>query len=154
MRPRDRDDVKVGAGADFGLEHGLVGIGDALPSAPRGLDEAVRLAGDLHGDKAARMLERFAALPDGTFVWTLAPDGTFRLGRLAGPWHYDDGPRAREVGIHHVRRTTWIDRPFGEGEVPAEVEATFGRGGRNLQRIHGPRVDDRTAAMWEAERDG
>src|SRR4051794_37623993 len=99
MRARTRDDVPAGAGAEHGLRHGLVGTGDALPSAPRSLDEAVEAAAETHGAKAARMLRAFAELPDGTFVWTRATDGAFHLGRIAGRWRYDDSPAARAVGI-------------------------------------------------------
>jgi hypothetical protein len=132
MRARDRDDVEAGAGAEFGIEHGVVGIG----------------AG--HGDKADRMLHRFADLPDGTLVWTRTTDGAYRLGRIAGPFRRDDSSAARAVGIQHVRPASWIERPFGEDEVPAAVAATFARGGRNLQRTHDERAERQTAELWEA----
>ena len=135
MRARDRD-APDGAGARHGLRHGLVGIGD------------------VPGEKGARMLERFAKLPDGTFVWTRAAEGKYHLGRIAGPSRYDDSAAAREVGIHHVRPATWIDRPFGPDEVPAAVAQTFARGGRNLQRTHDAAAERRTAELWSAnERD-
>ena len=130
MRARDRDDVAAGAGAEFGIEQGVVGIGES------------------HGDKGSRMLRRFADLPDGSFVWTRTSDGTYRLGRIAGPWRYDDSPAARAVGIHHVRPAKWIERPFGEDEVPGTVAATFARGGRNLQRTHDERAEQRTVELW------
>ena len=129
MRARDRDSP-AGAGAEHRVEHGLVGIGDA------------------HGEKAGRMLQRFAELPDDTFVWTRGESAYF-LGRIAGPWRYDDSPAAHEVGIHHVRPALWLARPFGEHEVPGAVADTFARGGRNLQRIHGESVEARTADLWE-----
>ncbi len=132
MRARDRD-VRAGAGAEHGIEHGLVGIGDG------------------RGDKAGRMLHRFAGLPDGAFVWTRTSDGTYRLGRIAGPARYDDSPSAREVGIHHVRPATWLDRPFGEHEVPPAVAATFARGGRNFQQTHDEEAERRTAELWRQE---
>src|SRR4051812_20973968 len=97
MRARDRD-LPAGAGADHGLAHGLVGIGDTLATtAPATFAEAVRAAGVEHGEKAARMLQRFAELPEGTFVWTRASTGAFHLGRIAGPWRYDAGDEARAV---------------------------------------------------------
>jgi len=34
--------------------------------------------------------------------------------------------------------------------VPADVAATFARGGRNLQRTHGAAVERRTAELWAA----
>jgi hypothetical protein len=141
----DRD-----AGAAFGLEHGLVGIGDRLPERPRTLQAAVAAAIAAHGEKAGRMLHRFAELPTGTLVWTWADD-RFHLGRIDGAWRYEDGPEARAVGIHHVRPALWLERPFGEDEAPAAVVATFARGGRNLQRIHGAAAKRRTAELWQAE---
>jgi hypothetical protein len=147
MRARDRD-CEPGAGADHGLEHGLVGIGDVLETAPATLQEAVTAAAEAHGEKAGRMLERFAAIPDGTFVWTRASTGMFHLGRISGPWRYDASDAARAVGIPHVRPATWLDRAFGPDDVPAAVAETFARGGRNLQRTHSERAERRTAELW------
>jgi hypothetical protein len=151
MRARTRD-LPSGKGADFGVDHGMIGIGDVLPDPPESLDDAIAAVHETHGARAARMLERFAALPDGTFVWTRTSDGLYRLGRIAGRWRYDDGPSARTTGIHHVRPADWLERPFGDDAVPAAVAATFARGGRNLQRTHGERAERQTTALWEAER--
>jgi len=131
MRARDREVL----GAGYGLGHGLVGIGAAPDD-----------------EKARRMRDGFAALPDGDFVWTRAADGMYWLGRIAGPYRYDDSPAAREVGIHHVRPATWLDRPFGEDEVPSGVAATFARGGRNFQRIHDEGAERRTTELWDSAR--
>jgi hypothetical protein len=131
MRSRTLD-VPAGAGAEFGVEHGVVGIGEGS------------------SDKDRRMIARLAELPDGTFVWARTTDGAFRLGRIAGPQRRDDSERAREVGIVHVRATAWLDRPFAPDEVPPAVGATFARGGRNLQRIHGAAAEARTAELWSA----
>jgi hypothetical protein len=150
MRARDRDDVPSGAGADHGLARAIVGTGDALDAPPATIDEAVAAASARHGAKAGHMLRRFADLPDGTFVWTRASDGAFRLGRIAGPWRYDDAPAARAAGIHHVRAADWLERPFGEHEAPAAVAATFARGGRNVQRIHDASAERATARLWAA----
>ncbi|MDA0179627.1 hypothetical protein OJ997_04910 [Solirubrobacter phytolaccae] len=143
MRARDRE-LPPGAGAAFGLAHGVVGIGDALAAVPASLDEAVAQ----QGGKAGRMLERFASLDDGVFVWTRDADGWFHLGRVCGPWRYDDGAAARAVGIHHVRPAEWLDEPVAPDAVPAAVADTFARGGRNLQRIRG--VEERTLELWDA----
>jgi hypothetical protein len=149
MRARDRD-LPEGAGAGYGLEHGLVGIGDALDPPPETLDEAIAAAGATHGQKAARMLERFADLPEGAFVWTEGPDGAYHLGRLTGPWRYEDSPEARAVGIHHVRPVKWLDDAVGARDVPPAVAATFARGGRNLQRTQDEEAERETAALWDA----
>jgi hypothetical protein len=147
MRPRDRE-LEPGAGGEHGLAQGLVGIGDALPEAPGALDMAVEAAARAHGEKAGRMVRRFAEVPEGAFVWTRVGDGSYRLGRLVGPWRYDDSAAARAVGIHHVRPADWLDRPFGAHAVPPAVAATFARGGRNFQRIHDAGAERATAALW------
>ena len=141
-------DAPPDAGAAFGLEHGVVGIGERLDEPPGSLEEAIQATRAQHGDKAARMLRAFAELPHGTLVWTRA-DGFFHLGRISGPWRYDDSSEALKTGIHNVRAATWLSRPFGEDEVPPAVSATFARGGRNLQRTHDSAAERRTADLWE-----
>jgi hypothetical protein len=153
MRSREHD-APEGAGAEHGLAHGIVGIGGALPTPPRTIEEAVEAAAMAHGAKTARMLLRFADLDDGSLVWTRASDGTFHLGRIAGPWRYDDSPGAREVGIHHVRPASWVDRPIAEDEVPPAVASTFARGGRNFQRTHDERAERDTETLWTRHRPG
>ena len=127
MRAREPD-LAPGAGADVGLAHDLVGIGDV-------------------GDHA---VERFAALPDGTFVWTRSSDGLFHLGRIAGPCT-TASEDALTVGLRHVRPATWLDRPLREDEAPSGVVATFARGGRNLQRTHDATAERLTAELWASE---
>jgi hypothetical protein len=151
MRARDRDDVPAGAGAEFGLEHGVVGIGDALPDPPATFDAAVTAAVAEHGEKAGKMLRRFAELPADSFVWTRTTDGMFHLGRITGGWRYNDSPAAGAVGIHHVRPTRWLDRPFGAHDVPVAVAETFGRGGRNLQRTQDEWAERRTVDLWDED---
>ncbi|MGK2932233.1 MAG: GAF domain-containing protein [Solirubrobacterales bacterium] len=146
MRARDRDESQF-AGARFGVGRGLVGIGDHLPEPPANLDDAVAAAGIEHGEKAGRMLSRFADLPKGTFVWTQTGDREFRLGRIIGDWAYDDSASAREVGIHHVRPTDWLDEKFDLARTPLAVIDTFARGGRNFQRINSDRIEVETLGI-------
>ncbi len=147
MRSRTRD-APPGAGAEFGVTAGLVGIGERVDGVPPSLAAAVAAVTAEHGEKAGRMLARFASLPDATFVWTRQRDGTYRLGRIAGAWRYDDSPAARDVGIHHVRPTIWSPQQLGDREVPAAVARTFARGGRNLQRIHDEPAERETRDHW------
>ena len=103
-------------------------------------DGVVRIR-DAGGEKGERIAARFADLPAGTFVWTRTEDdGMYHLGRIAG--EYAD----------HARPADWLDRPFGEDEVPVAVAATFARGGRNFQRTHDERAERRTAELWERHR--
>jgi hypothetical protein len=130
MRARDLD-LPAGAGAEYGTAHGVVGIG----------------AGS--GEKAARMVHRFATLPDGVFVWTRDRAGAYRLGRISGELREEHSAAARAVGLRHVRPAVWRDRAFTEAEVPPAVARTFARGGRNLQRTHDADAERRTAELWE-----
>lgn len=135
MRARELD-VPAGAGAEYGLRTGVVGIGLG------------------RGEKAARLLHRFATAPSGVFVWTRDSAGNYHLGRIDGPVREDRSPAAREVGIIHVRDTTWLPRAFVEDEVPAAVAQTFGRGGRNFQCTHDDEAERMTAEIWRRDRGG
>jgi hypothetical protein len=131
MRARDVD-VPAGAGAEFGLAHGVVGIG----------------AG------SERAVQRLTALPEDAFVWTRSTDGMYWLGRIAGPLRRDDSAEAHAVGLRWVRPTRWLERPFGEDDVPPAVAATFARGGRNLQQTHDDAAERRTMSLWETHVSG
>ena len=130
MRARDLE-APAGAGAEYGLAQGVVGIGPG------------------QSDKAERMTHRFATLPDGVFVWTRDRRGDYHLGRIAGPMREERSAKARAVGIRYVRPARWLDRSFSEDEVPTAVARTFARGGRNLQRTHDAEAERRTAALWQ-----
>lgn len=129
MRARDLD-VPAGAGAEYGLAHGLVGIGSG------------------RGEKAARALHRFAEVPSGAFVWTRDRAGRYHLGRIAGAVREDGSPAARAVGIMNVRDADWLGRAFDETEVPPAVARTFARGGRNFQRTHDSEAERMTSRIW------
>lgn len=103
-----------------------------------------------HDERLARRIARFADAPHGSFAWTRDADGGFRLGRLTGPWRYDAAREAEAVDLVHVRPCHWRDATVGAAEVPAAVLATFARGGRNLQRIHGGAVlEAATEQLWD-----
>jgi len=129
MRARGHD-APAGAGAEHGVAHGIVGIGDT----------------------AEARISRFAATPDGAFVWTRDTDGTYWVGRIAGPLRPADPAAHDAAGLTHVRAADWLERPFGEHDIPAGIAATFARGGRNFQRTHGDAVERRTAELWAAVR--
>lgn len=129
MRSRS-DDVDPQLAVERALSLGLCGFGD------RG-----------HGSQLARRAERFAEVPDGSFVWTRDSDGLYWLGRIDGPYFYDDG--GADVDLVHVRPCRWQDAPVIESVCPAAVVATFGRGGRNFQQIHDDGVGEQTLRLWE-----
>jgi hypothetical protein len=125
MRARDRD-VAPGVGADYGLREGVVGIGEA-------------------GGVGPARLQRFAGAPDGAFVWTRDSDGGFHLGRMGGPCRRAEGSAA---GLEYLRPVEWIERPFGDHEVPAAVAQTFARGGLNFQRTHSDEAERESESLW------
>lgn len=130
MRSR-RDDIDPQAARDRALRRGLVGFGDAET-----------------GERLARRIDRFAAAPDGSFVWTRDDDGLYWLGRIAGAYFRDDDAAAVAVDLIHVRPCRWLPSPIVESAVPAAVLATFARGGRNFQRTHSPDVGPQTEQLW------
>ena len=124
MRSRSAD-APSGAGAEFGVARDLVGIGEALEDSPRSPAGAILALIRTHGEKAGRMLARFADLPDVAFVWTCLRDGACRLGAIAGDWRYDDSHAARGVGVRSVGPTAWSPCRFGDGTVPDAVARMF-----------------------------
>jgi hypothetical protein len=132
MRSR-LDVVARHAGVGRGLRLGRCGVGGVLETVSEDLDEAVIETTRQHGERMARRLERFAALPQGTTAWTCEGPGAFHRGALDGPWFYDPGPGpgAIEVDLVHVRGCRWTT----PREVPPDVVTAFARGSRNFQRI-------------------
>ena len=101
-------------------------------------------------DRLARRVARFAAVDDGSFVWTRDADGLFWLGRICGDYRYDADAAAAAVDLVHVRPCEWLSEPLLEPQVPDAVVATFGRGGRNFQETHHPSVSQETQRIWDA----
>ncbi|MCT1363751.1 MULTISPECIES: GAF domain-containing protein [unclassified Microbacterium] len=151
MRSRD-DAVAPGVAVERALAEGVCGMGGRLDSTPGSLTAALAAVDARHGERAARRLERFAALPMGTLVWTRDVDGLFWLGRLTGPWRYDDDPAAVAADLVHVRACTWSSSPVAASDVPPGVTATFARGGRNGQRIRTDGAGEQSSALWERSR--
>jgi hypothetical protein len=151
MRSRD-DAVPRWAGPERALELGICGIGGRLEPAPGSLAEALVTADAQAGIRLAWRIERFAKAPIGAFVWTRDVDGLTYLGRITGPWTYDAAEEAAAADLVHVRRCDWIADPIDDGSVPPDVQATFGRGGRNWQRIRAVSVSAPTLAVWNRYR--
>jgi hypothetical protein len=99
------------------------------------------------------MLARFKELPDGAVLWTRLGDGSYRLGRVAGPYYYDGSDAAQSLGLPHARAVRWLDARFGEEETPRPVVETFARGGRNLQQIRHPDAERRSSEFWARSAD-
>ena len=129
MRSR-RDDVDPQPALDRAFALGLCGFGD---------DRA---------DRSERRVQRFAAAPDGSFVWTRDGDGWYWLGRIDGPYFYDAG--GADVDLVHVRPCRWRTDPVTESRCPPAVFATVGRGGRNFQQVHDAHMGDESLRLWQS----
>lgn len=151
MRSRD-DAVPAGAAVGRALALGICGVGGRVDGAPTSIEEALSAVDARHGERFARRVERFAAAPDGAYVWTQDIDGMLWLGRLAGPWRYDASSAAAAVDLVHVRPCRWLAHPVSRGEAPAGVLASFARGGRNWQGFGAAEVAPSTAAVWATHR--
>jgi hypothetical protein len=134
MRSRS-DDIDLRATVDRARRLGLCGFGQ-------------RVRGHGEGQRLARRVARFAEVDDGSFVWTRDEDGLYWLGRIEGPYFYDEEEAAAAVDLVHVRPCRWLPEPLLESDVPAAVVATFGRGGRNFQQTHGSTVGPDTERIW------
>lgn len=130
-----RDDVDPVLAFERATTLGLVGMGGRLSRVPRSLSETLALLAEEHDERVARRVERFAAVPEGSQVWTRDPDGRYRRGHLHGPLRYDADPAAVAADLVHVRDADWEAESVDEHLVPTPVVATYARGGRNFQRI-------------------
>ncbi|OJU94961.1 MAG: hypothetical protein BGO23_07275 [Solirubrobacterales bacterium 67-14] len=147
MRARSRDEDRF-IGARLAVRDGCVGIGEPLSRSPDSLAEALSKTTDEHGERSARLLRRFAQLPDEVLVWTQTGTEEFRLGMIDGPWRYDDSSRAVKTGIHHIRPARWLGGSFDLKRTPRRVVYAFNRGGRNLQRINDSAAAAETERLW------
>jgi hypothetical protein len=134
MRSR-RDDVDWGAAVERALTEGVCGFGG--PKEPS-------------DERLTRRIERFRDVDDGSLVWTRDTDGLYWLGRIQGPYFYDNTDAAAAVDLVHVRECRWLATPLPEHDVPAAVIATFRRGGRNFQQTHDRTVGAESLRIWDA----
>src|SRR5690606_26089670 len=107
---------------------------------------------EVRGERVARRLERFAAAPVGSFVWTRDAHALLWLGRIAGNWHYDASAEAAEVDLVHIRACDWLAEPVPHDQAPASVHIAFARGGRNWQRIRPLDAAAISGEIWEMRR--
>lgn len=128
MRSR-RDDLDPSLAVGRALERGLCGVGAPL------------------SERDHARLDRFCAVPDGSFVWT-RDDAGFHVGRLAGPCREDGHAEAVAADLVHVRSCEWLEDPVDPALVPEQVAYAFSRGGRSFQRIRLPGAGEATERVW------
>ena len=148
MRSR-HSDVADGAAVERALSQGLCGFGGALDPAPSDLSDALAKAHTQHDERLARRIGRFAAAPEGSWVWTRDVDGLYWLGQLGGMWRYDASEAASLVDLCHVRPCRWLSDPIADARVPGGVLATFARGGKNWQQMHATGVAESSELLFQ-----
>jgi hypothetical protein len=131
------------------VESDLVGIGEPLSQSPGSAEDAIFLTSHEHGEKAARMLERFVCLPNQTLLWTRIDEDAFVLGQITGPWRYEIAGEGVFDGITNVRPARWVDEAFPKETAPTGVVETFNRGGRNMQAIRDRTTTEESRSLWD-----
>lgn len=113
--------------------------------AARALAEGVVGLRAVETPRDAARLERFCAVPDGSFAWTRLAGG-FHLGRMSGPCEERTATADHRDELVHVRSCEW--QPVDPVLVPEQVRYAFSRGGRNFQRIGLRGAAEATAEVW------
>ncbi len=137
-------------------EGGLVGIGWRIDELPSGtsLDVVVQTIEDDPkpgwGRQAAQTVRRFGREAKvGDFVWTRDTAGRYWLGKIAGPYSYDNSDAAKAVDVHQVRATDWAPKSLNDLDVPGAVIRGFTGRGLSFSRIHDTAARVLTPSLWE-----
>jgi hypothetical protein len=139
---------------DHNFDDGIVGIGwgiEALPDSAS-LDD-VLTAIDAEPDwtkDAVHTVRRFGEVAEiGDYIWTRDLHGRFRLGRIAGPYRYENTDLAKRTDTHQVRDCEWADQPLSDLEVPGAVIRGFVGTSTSFSRMWDEGARAYTAWLWE-----
>ena len=121
------------AGVERAFTLNVCGIGGRLAEPPADFAEALVRTEEEYDERTALRLRHWQGVPIGSTVWTRDVHCSLFRGTITGPWRYDASPEAFDADLVHVRDCTWERVPTRE--VSAAVIETFGRGGKNFQRI-------------------
>lgn len=123
--------------AERAFSDGIVAIGWGLvDEPPTTLEETCRRAAETWDSRAAGTIRRFAEAPEGSLVWSRHTDGTWMLGRIAGPWEPDFSPAAIKTDMHQVRKCDWAPTRLLSERVPGKVIISFSYPGSSFSQIH------------------
>jgi hypothetical protein len=140
--------------AAHNFDDGIVGIGWGVESLPDGasLEAVLAAIGSEPGwtKAAVHTVRRFAEDAEtGDFVWTRDLHGRFRLGRICGPYRYENGELAASTDTHQVRDCDWAHQPLGDLEVPGAIIRAFVGTSTSFDRIRDEGARTYTAWLWE-----
>jgi len=118
-------------------ERNIGAVGWALdPPPPATLDESQRRTLERWGAGPANTVRRLGGdARVGDLVWTRDTDGSYLLGSVDGPWHYDDSGEAAAVDCPNTRPIRWAPRRLLDAEVPGDVIRSFSGRGSSFQRV-------------------
>jgi hypothetical protein len=148
-----KSDVNHQKQASHNFDDGVVGIGWGIESLPDGapLEKVLEaIAAEPGWSKSAvDTVRRFAeAAVPGDFIWTRDLHGRFRLGRITGPYRYENSELARSTDTHQVRDCDWADQALGDLEVPGAVIRGFVGTSTSFSRIKDEGARLYTAWLW------
>jgi hypothetical protein len=139
---------------DHNFDDGIVGIGWGIEGLPDGasLDD-VLAAIDAEPDwtkDAVHTVRRFGEDAQiGDYIWTRDLHGRFRLGRITGPYRYENTELAKRTDTHQVRDCEWANQPLSDLEVPGAVIRGFVGTSTSFSRMWDEGARTYTAWLWE-----
>jgi hypothetical protein len=139
---------------DHNFDDGIVGIGWGIEELPDGasLDD-VLAAIDAEPDwtkAAVHTVRRFGKDAEiGDYIWTRDLHGRFRLGRITGPYRYENSELAKRTDTHQVRDCDWANQPLSDLEVPGAVIRGFVGTSMSFSRMWDEGARTYTAWLWE-----
>jgi hypothetical protein len=139
---------------DHNFDDGIVGIGWGIEGLPDGASLGDVLAAiDAESDwtkDAVHTVRRFGEDAEiGDYIWTRDLHGRFRLGRITGPYRYENTELAKRTDTHQVRDCEWADQPLGDLEVPGAVIRGFAGTSTSFSRMWDEGARIYTAWLWE-----
>lgn len=138
------------------LQGGLVGIGWGVAELSSGAalaDVLNAIASNNEkgwGRQAASTVRLFGEVAqEGDFVWTRDLSGAFWVGRIAGPYRYENSAQAKAVDTHQVRDVEWGSRALNDLEVPGAIIRAFSGQATSFSRMWNEGARRYTAWLWD-----
>jgi hypothetical protein len=153
-----KPDVDHKAQVAHNFDDGIVGIGWGIEALPDGaaLDEVLEAVSAAIGVQpgwtkdAVHTIRRFGKDAEvGDYIWTRDLHGRFRLGRITGPYRYENTGVAKRTDTHQVRDCEWADQPLSDLEVPGAVIRGFVGTSTSFSRMWDEGARNYTAWLWE-----
>jgi hypothetical protein len=139
---------------DHNFNDGLVGIGWGIEELSDGasLEDMLAAIGSQPGwtKDAVHTVRRFGEDAEiGDYIWTRDLHGRFRLGRITGPYRYENTKLAKRTDTHQVRECEWANQPLSDLEVPGAVIRGFVGTSTSFSRMWDEGARIYTAWLWE-----